>query len=169
MRPIPNVWGIRGDERNCLTLRSRSRPNVITITSSCDVNDKGNRRAKVMPRLSAGFRCGTRNLWAGSQGRCPYMGSRFFGQWARAPVGPRDGSSDRVPDQCLSSRHALMVAKSPCAGGAPVTVESPQLTMFWGVAMAHRCMASRCRYFTQAGIGGYLTLNGAGRAGGGIR
>jgi hypothetical protein len=59
--------------------RSRSRPDVIAITSSCDVNDKGNRRAKVMPGLSGGFHCGQRNLSAGSQCHCPYMGSRFLG------------------------------------------------------------------------------------------
>ena len=59
--------------------RSRSRPDVIAITSSCDVNDKGNRRAKVMPGLSGGFHCGPRNLSAGSQCLCPYMGSCFLG------------------------------------------------------------------------------------------
>jgi len=59
--------------------RSRSRPDVIAITSSCDVNDKGNRRAKVMPGLSGGFHCGPRSLQEGSQCPCPYMGSRFLG------------------------------------------------------------------------------------------
>jgi hypothetical protein len=59
--------------------RSRSRPDVIAITSSCDVNDKGNRRAKVMPGLSGAFHCGPRNLSAGSQCLCPYVGSCFLG------------------------------------------------------------------------------------------
>jgi hypothetical protein len=58
--------------------RSRSRPDVLAITSSCDANDKGNRRAKVMPGLSAGFHCSPRDLSAGSQCHCPYMGSRFW-------------------------------------------------------------------------------------------
>jgi hypothetical protein len=58
--------------------RSRSRPNVISVTSGCDANDKGNRRAKVMPGLSAGFSYWSRNASVGSQCRCPYMGSRFW-------------------------------------------------------------------------------------------
>ena len=53
-------------------------PNVISVTSGRDANDKGNRRAKVVPGLSAGFHCSPRNLSAGSQCRCPYMGSRFW-------------------------------------------------------------------------------------------
>ena len=45
--------------------RSRSRPNVISVTSGCDANDKGNRRAKVMPGLSAGFSYWSRNASVG--------------------------------------------------------------------------------------------------------
>ena len=50
----------------------------FATTSSCDAIDKGNRRAKGMPGLSAGFHCSPGNLSAGSQCRCPYMGSRFW-------------------------------------------------------------------------------------------
>jgi hypothetical protein len=72
--------------------RSRSRPDVIAITSSCDVNDKGNRRAKVMPGLSGGFHCGPRNLSAGSQCHCPYMGSRFWAAGSSNSAAPRAGA-----------------------------------------------------------------------------
>ena len=51
---------------------------LIPLASSCDANHKGNRRAKVMPGLSAGFHCSPCNLSAESQCRCPYVGSRFW-------------------------------------------------------------------------------------------
>jgi hypothetical protein len=102
--------------------RSRSRPDVLAITSSCDVNDKGNRRAKVMPGLSGGFHCGQRNLSAGIAVPLPLYGQSLFGQRARAPVVSRDGRSDRQLRQRVSSGRALMQVKSQCAGGAPVMV-----------------------------------------------
>ena len=71
--------------------RSRSRPEVIAITSSRDVNDKGNRRAKVMPGLSTGFHWWPRNLSAGSQCRCPYMGSARTNSAAPRAGGPQLG------------------------------------------------------------------------------
>jgi hypothetical protein len=49
MRPIPNLGGYVAMNGLASPQRSRSRPDVIAITSSSDVNDKGNRRAKVMP------------------------------------------------------------------------------------------------------------------------
>ena len=70
---------------------SRSRPDWIATTSSCDANDKGNRRAKVMPGLSAGFHYGPRNLSAGSQCRCPYMGSASTNSAAPRAGGPQLG------------------------------------------------------------------------------
>lgn len=91
--------------------RSRSRPDVIAITSSCDVNDKGNRRAKVMPGLSGGFHCGQRNLSAGSQCPLPLYGQSLFGQRARARVLPWHRQWDHQLDQCLSSPHPLMQVK----------------------------------------------------------
>jgi hypothetical protein len=51
-----------------------------------------------MPGLSAGFHCWPRNLSAGSQCRCPYMGSRFLGSGTSTGsaagwgVGPPTGS-----------------------------------------------------------------------------
>jgi hypothetical protein len=96
--------------------RSRSRPDVIAITSSCDVNDKGNRRAKVMPGLSGAFHCGPRNLSAGSQCLCPYVGSCFLGS-GQEPVVRGMGSRAanwistcrRGMHSCRSNRSVLAV------------------------------------------------------------
>jgi len=96
--------------------RSRSRPDVIAITSSCDVNDKGNRRAKVMPGLSGAFHCGPSNLSAGSQCLCPYVGSCFLGS-GQEPVVRGMGSRAanwistcrRGMHSCSSNRSVLAV------------------------------------------------------------
>jgi hypothetical protein len=127
--------------------RSRSRPDVNAITSSCDVNHKGNWRAKVMPGLSGGFHCGPRNLSPGSQCLCPYVGSCF---WA-AGTNTGSGQSGRQLDQYMASRHALVQVKSQCARGARVTVGVSQVYALFGgsTQRIYQCIASRCLYCTQ--------------------
>ena len=89
--------------------------------------------------------------------------------WAvRAPIVPRRGQADRnwvgsVVAIWTRAGHISVLALRQSR------LESLQVDDVWRFASAHRCMASRCLYCTQAGISGYLTLNCAARAGGGIR
>ena len=89
--------------------RSRSRPDVIAITSSSDVNDKGNRRAKVMPGLSGAFHCGPSNLSAGSQCLCPYVGSCFLGSGQEPVV---RGMGNRAANWISTCRRGMHSCRS---------------------------------------------------------
>ena len=78
--------------------RSRSRPGVIAVTSSCYVNDKGNRRAKVVSGLGAWFSCWSREsvafattyILAWSEGQ---MEDRRHGRAWAVRAGPPAGLS----------------------------------------------------------------------------
>ena len=96
--------------------RPRSRPDMIAITSSCDVNDKGNRRAKVMLGLSDGFHCGAMQPVGGFAMQLPLYGQSLFRQRARARVAPLAGQWTGNWVSACRRGMPMMQVKSQCPG-----------------------------------------------------
>jgi hypothetical protein len=81
---------------------------VISITARCDANHKGNRGAKVMGPLSAGFCCCARNVCVKLQwplpvygqktlgNECPYSGRRKYAGLRQEPECRRDDGSGKT-------------------------------------------------------------------------